>query len=1602
MRFRSVLLPIITVVLLSAADASAQKRLFSVVDPNADAFSDTIDVYDPQTGRITAVGDRLTVGRERPAVLPLDSGRRALIAGGINNRYLNNAEVYNPEDGSITETGSLLSPRGNMLPIIAPGGLPLIIGGYNSNYLYTVEQYDPISEKFIMVSGSMIIPRQFATSTLFDSSYILITGGYNGSILADAEVYDSVNRTFFSTAEVMNQARIGHAAAVISTESILIAGGCNNSISDEMVCDSYLASAEILDTSDGTFTLTGNMTVARKDHTATDLGGGRILVVGGMNASGVLASAEIYDPATGAFTPTGNMAAPRVNHTATLLPDGRVVIAGGESAGGAILSSVEIYNPASGTFTTLAEQMTDARTMHSAIVLNDGKVLFVAGIKKHKLVFDTNFQVLGDNIGGNIYFTPDSQVGFVAYTGSGTVLAFEPQKEKGGTLRRIETGGNPVHITPILDGRFLAVVSALDNRIFIIDTATFQLSATYSFNNAGFGYGSRIALSPDGGTGYISSASTGHVIKFDVASGNETGRISGFRVPAQITVTRNGDTLLVVDTSANTIKGVNAGSMTLKYTFAPQDVYYAAVFSIHNKVTLNEGETLALITSQDAVIDGYSAAFLFDPVTGEWIVYEDEDEEERNAIYAIGSQPGWTMLLPDKESWLTLTQNSVSLIPTVDPRTVIWDDGTDDDTDSITAKNYGIPGSPMGSSNVVLTPDGRYAFIASATTDQVFHMDLQTGAVIGAYALGDDPNLSPDQPITVALTPDAGILAAMSFATNEINLLVDSYVYRQTRYISQQDRFTGISIINVSPDEDALVQITARTNSGAVHDYYNDDDPMTNPVTLVLEPNAQKSIDISELLILDNDVQNNGYLTIDSNKPIIVGYAAVGQIQSSFLTAHIRSMEGTPFFSVDDVPLDMILPEIPEDSDATAEISLVNPWYSTLTYSVTHYGPDGTEMAVQETTLNSLTREETEAAGVTTTVAKSQVLIVGGYSGSQTISTAETFNGNALSYTSSGSTQVARYGHTTVLLPSGNVLIAGGRNESTIHKTAELYNPSSYYRFTFTPGSMNVERYRHTATRLLNGKVLLAGGQNMDSITRTAELFDFATGSFSYTKDEDGNRSDMNIPRDAHTATRLNDGRVLIAGGLDGMGVSNTAEIYDYRTGKFTLLPGTMNDRRVFHTATLLGDGRVLIVGGYNGEYLKSAEIFNPLTNMFEPVSDMADARGNHAATLLSDGTVLITGGRNLDTEVNEAGGLDTAEVFDPTYGNFLETGNNMTIARSYHTAVNFMDDQDGINDRVIISGGFGEIGSDDEPELGALSTSDIYTPGTRMFTRASGSMSTARQGHTAILLDEAVSAGYLRITSDMGVLASESYNFEYGGAPTSVNAIDMAKYKGVSEIYSPRFVLEGGRTTRLNVINGSEEVADITLELYSDAGVLMASRTYQAASNSQTNGTLADVFDNPVLSNMRGWIKASSTQDQIVGTVTFLSLTGADKYMGSFELTAALPSASSPYCYIFPLVAENGDYETELSFLNSGAATASLTLQLWNVNGSVSDAVAVSRTLAPGTNMYGTLSGIFRRTLDTGNVRVISNQPIHGFGEIKSKSGRFMTPVPATRYSCP
>ena len=121
--------------------------------------------------------------------------------------------------------------------------------------------------------------------------------------------------------------------------------------------------------------------------------------------------------------------------------------------------------------------------------------------------------------------------------------------------------------------------------------------------------------------------------------------------------------------------------------------------------------------------------------------------------------------------------------------------------------------------------------------------------------------------------------------------------------------------------------------------------------------------------------------------------------------------------------------------------------------------------------------------------------------------------------------------------------------------------------------------------------------------------------------------STMNVERSGHTATRLSDGRVLVAGGANGTGALNESEIYDPVSATFSTA-GNMGTARADHSATLLADGRVLIAGGRNGGgAVASTEIFDPATGAFTSGPSLSVARAGHSATLFADGRVFGAGG---------------------------------------------------------------------------------------------------------------------------------------------------------------------------------------------------------------------------------------------------------------------------------------------------------------------------------------------------------------------------------------
>jgi len=393
----------------------------------------------------------------------------------------------------------------------------------------------------------------------------------------------------------------------------------------------------------------------------------------------------------------------------------------------------------------------------------------------------------------------------------------------------------------------------------------------------------------------------------------------------------------------------------------------------------------------------------------------------------------------------------------------------------------------------------------------------------------------------------------------------------------------------------------------------------------------------------------------------------------------------------------------------------------------------------------------------------------------------------ALGWDNAGEMAANRYTHTATLLSDGKVLVAGGStgiNENPFYSSAELYDPAT--GTWSATGSMGTARQAHTATLLPDGTVLIAGGAI--DITGTgslssAESYDPATGTWTAT-------GSMGTTRSWHTATLLPNGKVLIAGGTGNTGVLSSAELYDPATGLWSAT-GSMGTARHFPFATLLPNGKVLVAGGgttVDGSVtLSSSEIYDPDTGLWTTTGPMNTARQGATLTLLPDGKVLTAGGWGGAASLS----LSSAELYDPATGSWTPTG-SMGAVR-YRTTATLL-----ANGKVLVAGG----------ETGAgvtyVDSAESYDPSTEIWS-ATVSMSAARATHTAtrlpnnkVLVAGGTSGSGIQVSAELfdpspTVISTDPSN---GATGISINApitVTFSQPMDAATIVPAAFILTGG-----------------------------------------------------------------------------------------------------------------------------------------------------------------------------------------------------------------
>ena len=321
----------------------------------------------------------------------------------------------------------------------------------------------------------------------------------------------------------------------------------------------------------------------------------------------------------------------------------------------------------------------------------------------------------------------------------------------------------------------------------------------------------------------------------------------------------------------------------------------------------------------------------------------------------------------------------------------------------------------------------------------------------------------------------------------------------------------------------------------------------------------------------------------------------------------------------------------------------------------------------------------------------------------------------------------------------------------------------------------------------------------------------------------------------AHTATLLNDGRVLIAGGtgVDGVARAN-CELFDPKANRWIRAPG-MIDARAGHAATLLSDGSVLVTGGETGlgifpiESLASAEIYHPTSNSWTAAAAMHVPRRMHSSFRLHDGRVLVVSGTN-EAPASPLPAVQQvqAEVYDPQRDSWAFAGAGLPPLNGQ--AATLMPDG-----MVLVTGGSTDKGF-------ATTGAELFDPSTKRWQSTTWPMATPRYGHTATLLPDGkvlLTGGYSTQPQPAGGLA-----YPVSELLTTSEIFDLRGNPGVRMGYSGILRFEHSATL---LWNGT---------------VLVVGSAYASDADSQ-------IFDPK---NTEQWVSTGMPMDRYLHTATVLS----------------------------------------------------------------------------------------------------------------------------------
>lgn len=269
-----------------------------------------------------------------------------------------------------------------------------------------------------------------------------------------------------------------------------------------------------------------------------------------------------------------------------------------------------------------------------------------------------------------------------------------------------------------------------------------------------------------------------------------------------------------------------------------------------------------------------------------------------------------------------------------------------------------------------------------------------------------------------------------------------------------------------------------------------------------------------------------------------------------------------------------------------------------------------------------------------------------------------------------------------------------------------------------------------------------------------------------------------------------------------------------------------LSDPRFGHTATKLQDGRVLITGGLNGSSTSSldgAELYDPASNTWASAASMSVARHNHAAVLLNDGRVMIAGGSRLNNGVTVF--LNTTEYYNPSADTW-SSGPTMSVARDLLTAT-----VNPFGGNVYLVGGRVSGYCGGGPCDVSTGLVEVVDPSGWLWQE--GSISPSRYGHSALAVEEYLYViGGSHKSSSSPVSLDSVWSFEMATAGPWVQVASMNQARAwAGAVMAPGLgffggiLVTGGRATNGSITNTSE-VYDFWANTWSMTGSMATARS--------------------------------------------------------------------------------------------------------------------------------------------------------------------------------